>query len=282
MATRGEIGPAFPGNSAPIARVAAGSIEARAELAVAVAQEAAGLAMEYFGDRSRLALRSKGLRDHVTAADHAVEALVRGRIARAFPGDGFLGEESGGAVSPSLWVVDPIDGTANFARGLPSFAVSIAFCADGKPVLGVVAEPAAGAIYAARRGGGAFKNGTAIRASATASLDQSLVEFGYTERRSAADNLALMRRLVDAGCDVRLVGSATLGLARVAEGRIDGYCELHLRSWDVLAGMLLVTEAGGMTSDFLAGGGLTHGNPMLAAAPGVAAGLARIMGLKTA
>jgi myo-inositol-1(or 4)-monophosphatase len=262
-------------------QVPAGALAQRAALAEAVAREAAALAMGYFGDRARLDIRSKGLRDHVTAADHAVEALIRGRIAHAFPGDGFLGEESGGTPAPLLWVVDPIDGTTNFARGLPQFAVSIAFCVGETPMIGVVAEPAAGAVYAALRGGGAFRNGTQVRAAATVDLAQSLVEFGYTEQRSATANLALMRRLVNAGCDVRLVGSAALGLARVAEGRVDGYCELHLKSWDVLAGMLLVAEAGGRTNDFLADDGLMRGNPMLAAAPSIARPLARIMGLKT-
>ncbi len=117
-----------------------------------------------------------------------------------------------------------------------------------------------------------------IHASDTNDIERSLVEFGYTEQRTSEENLALMRRMVDAGCDVRLVGSAALGLARVAEGRIDGYCELHLRSWDVLAGMLLIAEAGGKTNDFLAGNGLTQGNPMIAAAPGVAARLTQIVG----
>ncbi len=254
-------------------------IAARAELAQSMAKDAAALAMTFWRGAAALDVRTKGLRDYVTAADTAVEKLIRERIAAAFPSDGFLGEESGGGVAPRLWVVDPIDGTANFARGLPQFGVSIAFCVDGRPIIGVVAEPAMGAIYTARRGGGALRNGVQIHTSDANDLKWSLVEFGYTERRTAEENLALMRRMVDAGCDVRLVGSAALGLARVAEGRSDGYCELHLNSWDVLAGMLLIAEAGGKTNDFLAGGGLTQGNPMLAAAPGVAAQLAQIMGL---
>ncbi len=251
----------------------------RAELAEAVAREAAKLALSFWRNESTLGIRAKGLRDYVTAADTAVEKLIRERIATALPGDGFLGEESGGAAASRLWVVDPIDGTANFARGLPQFAVSIAFCADGKPVIGVVAEPAMGIFYTARHGGGAFRNGVRLHTSNTNDIERSLVEFGYAERYTAEENLALLRRLVDAGCDVRLVGSAALGLARVAEGRIDGYCELHLNSWDVMAGMLLIAEAGGKTNDFLAGDGLIQGNPMLAAAPGVAARLAQIMGL---
>ena len=259
-------------------------IARRAEYAESMAREAAALALEFQRDPARLEVGSKGLRDYVTAADLAVERLIRERVNAAFPDDGFLGEEgggeeSGGAPAARLWVVDPIDGTANYARGLPHYAVSIAFCLDGRPVLGAIAEPAAAAVYTARRGGGAFRNGTPIRAAPTRDMDRSLVEFGYTERRSADDNLALMRRLVDGGCDVRMVGSAALGLARVAEGRTDAYVELYLNSWDVLAGLLLVAEAGGRHNDFLANGGLRRGNQMLAAAPGVAGRLESMTGI---
>ncbi|MGQ0676891.1 MAG: inositol monophosphatase family protein [Rhodospirillales bacterium] len=257
-------------------------IAARAELARSIAGEAAALAMTFWRRAGALEVKAKGLRDYVTAADIAIEKLICERVAAAFSGDGFLGEEGGGTAAPCLWVVDPIDGTGNFARGLPHFAISIAFCLDGQPVIGAVAEPATGDIYTARRGGGACKNGAPIRASAANDLAHSLVEFGYAEPCSAAENLALMRRMVEAGCDVRLIGSAALGLARVAEGRSDGYCELYLRSWDVLAGMLLVAEAGGRTNDFLAGNGLTKGNPMLAAAAGVAVELGKAMGVAPA
>ncbi len=254
-------------------------IAVRAELAESIAHEAAALALEFQRDPARLEVGSKGLRDYVTAADLAVERMIRERVSAAFPDDGFLGEEGGGAPAALLWVVDPIDGTANYARGLRHYAVSIAFCRDGRPELGVIAEPAAATVYTVRRGGGAFRNGAPIRVSPTRKLDRSLVEFGYTERRSADDNLALMRRLVDGGCDVRLIGSAALGLVRVAEGQADAYVEMHLNSWDVLAGLLLVAEAGGRHNDFLSNGGLVNGNPVLAAAPGVAGRLESMTGI---
>ncbi len=215
----------------------------------------------------------------MTAADGAVERLIRARIAAAFPEDGVLGEEGGGAVAPRLWVVDPIDGTANFARGLPHFCVSIAFCVDGQTEIGVIAEPVSGTLYTARRGAGAFRNGTPIRAAATSETRQSMIEYGYCERMTSAQNMDLLHRLVDAGCDVRVAGSAALGLARVADGRVDGYCELHLWSWDVLAGLLLVEEAGGRANAFLANNGLSGGNPVLASAPGLADALQRATGM---
>ncbi len=106
-----------------------------------------------------------------------------------------------------------------------------------------------------------------------------MVELGYAERHSAEANLAMKRRLLDAGCDVRTIGSAALGLARVAEGRLDAYCELHLNSWDVMAGLVLIAEAGGRVNDFLAHDGLTTGNAMLGATPGLYEELARVTGL---
>ncbi|MCK6452136.1 MAG: inositol monophosphatase [Alphaproteobacteria bacterium] len=237
------------------------------------------LALEFQRDPARLRVQAKGRRDYVTAADMEVERLIRERLAGEFPGDGFLGEEGGGAAAPRLWVVDPIDGTTNFSRGLAGFAVSIAFCQDGRPEIGVIAEPAAGAMFTASRGEGAFRNGVRIRTSGTRDLDRCLVDFGYTERRGAADNLALVRRLLDAGCDIRQGGSAALGLAHVAAGELDGYCELHINSWDVLAGLLLVEESGGRISDFLEGGGMLGGNTVLAAAPGIAERLASVCGI---
>ncbi|MCC6470155.1 MAG: inositol monophosphatase [Alphaproteobacteria bacterium] len=254
-------------------------IARRMATATALARECAALALEHRRDPARMNVQAKGRRDFVTAADLAVERLIRERISREFPGDGFLGEEGGGASAPLLWVVDPIDGTNNFARGLPSFAVSIAFCVDGRPVVGAIAEPVTGAIYTARKGGGSFRDEAPIRVSDVGALDQAMIEYGYAERRPVADNLDLARRLLDAGCDVRQVGSAALGLARVAEGCLDAYCELHLNSWDVLAGMLLVEEAGGRFSDFLAGDGMTRGNSVLAATPGLVDDLKRVTGL---
>jgi myo-inositol-1(or 4)-monophosphatase len=257
----------------------ADEIDRRFRVAQAVARDAAALALDFMRDPARLEIRAKGRRDYVTAADAAVEQLIRARIAKEFPGDGVLGEEGGGAVAPFLWVVDPIDGTSNFARGLPNFCVSIAFCVDGRPEIGVIQEPVLGTLYAARRGGGAFRDGVRLQPSETREPGQSMIEFGYCERMSSAQNMALMQRLVDAGCDVRVAGSAALGLARVAEGRIDGYCELHLWSWDVLAGLLLIEEAGGRTNAFLANNGLTGGNPVLASAPGLADALQSVTGM---
>lgn len=255
------------------------AIGRRLDFALALARDCGTLALDLRRDPARLSIQAKGQRDFVTAADLAVERLIRERVAAAFPEDKVLGEEGGGEAGPLLWVVDPIDGTTNYSHGLPGFAVSIAFCVDGRPELGVIAEPSAGALYRARRGHGAFCNAQALHVSDATGFERCLVDFGYTEKRGTEANLDLQRRLLDAGCDVRQNGSAALGLARVAAGAFDAYCELHINSWDVLAGLLLVEEAGGRTSDFLAGDGVLRGNPLLAAAPGVADKLASVAGI---
>jgi myo-inositol-1(or 4)-monophosphatase len=115
--------------------------------------------------------------------------------------------------------------------------------------------------------------------SDTTEFERCLVDLGYTERRGTEANLNLQRKLLDAGCDIRQNGSAALGLARVAAGAFDAYCELHINSWDVLAGLLMVEEAGGRANDFLVGNGMLQGNAMLAAAPGVADRLAAVLGI---
>lgn len=262
--------------------LSAAAIDRRHDFAKDLARGAAAIAMDYASRRSALDIQSKGRRDYVTAADKAVEQFIRDQIAASFAEDSVLGEEGGGRAAEHLWVVDPIDGTSNFARGLPHFTVSIAFCDGGQPVVGVIGEPVTGAVYAARRGGGAFLDGARIQVSGVAALDQAIVEHGYAERHSAEENLAMKRRLLDAGCDVRTIGSAALGLARVADGRLDAYCELHLNSWDVMAGLVLIAEAGGRVNDFLARDGLLKGNAMLGATPGVYDALSRVTGIAAA
>ena len=221
----------------------------------------------------------KGPQDFLTETDGEVEAHIRKSIAAAFPDDGFLGEESGGRPSERMWVVDPIDGTANFMRGIPHFCTSIAFVDNGRAEIGGIANPASGEVYFARRGQGASRDGRPIGVSATDAFDRCIIEFGWSSRVPNQVYLEKLAAVWALGVNVRRSGSGALGLACVADGRSDGYAELHINSWDCLAGLLLVEEAGGVCNDFLAGGGLTAGNPVLAAAPGVAAGLSRATGI---
>ncbi len=239
-----------------------------------IAYEAGRTALEYFRDPGALEVVSKGRHDFVSQADLAVEALIRKRLHALFPDDGFLGEESGGAPDPrdsgGIWVIDPIDGTTNFINRVPVWCVSIAYVRQCRIEAGVVYDPNADELFAARRGHGAFCGETPISVNTAKSLAQGTVGIGYSARTPAATAVDSIRRLLDAGGIYQRNGSGALMLAYVGAGRLIGYLEAHINAWDCLAGILLVTEAGGWTNDFLANDGLRHGNPVIAAAPGVA------------
>jgi myo-inositol-1(or 4)-monophosphatase len=246
-------------------------IAARFAAAQAVAREAGALAVELRrGTDAALGVTGKGTLDFATDADLAVERLVGERLGKRF-GDGMLGEEygmagGGAAQAERLWVVDPIDGTFNFMHGLPVWCVSLAYVDKGEIEIGVIYNPDTDELFAARRFHGATRNGAAIRVSGSRHA-APLVEIGCSLRRPLSDYLDLIGRTFAAGCEFRRLGSGALGLARVASGQTDGYLELHINAWDVLAGIVIVREAGGWTSDFLAGAGLTAGNPIIACTP---------------
>jgi myo-inositol-1(or 4)-monophosphatase len=245
-------------------------LDAREEALDAVVREAGELARKLFENPAALSVRLKAKQDFITAADGEVEAMIVERLAARFPGDGFLGEESGvsGGEGP-VWVIDPIDGTANFAHGIPHFCVSIALAAGGEVLLGAIAAPTCGEIYRARRGGGASLNGRAMRVAEMSDMRQAIIELGWSARRPARAYTALLERVLATGATFMRAGSGALGLAYVADGRTQGYCELHINSWDAAAGLLLVSEAGGWCNDFLAGETLSRGNAVLACAPGL-------------
>ena len=244
---------------------------ARRHLAAsAIARQAGDVMRRLYLDRDAIQLSFKGPQDYLTQADAAVERLVRARLEEAFPEDQFYGEETGGEFGRSVWVVDPIDGTANFARAIPHFCISIAYAAAHVPMIGVIYNPITDEFFEARRGHGAHLNGRRMKCSAVSELTHAQVELGWSPRRPAADYAAMTRRVLDAGASFRRGGSGALGVAYVADGRSDGYAELHINSWDCLAGLVMVEEAGGYVNDFLAGDGMAKGNPVLVAAPGVA------------
>lgn len=224
----------------------------------------------------------KGPQDYLTEYDRLVEDHIRSRLGRAFPEDGFLGEESTARIAPRLWVVDPIDGTANFARGIPHFAISIAFMDQGTVLFGGISNPAVNETYIAVRGCGAERNDHAISTAATTRMDCASVELGWSPRVANEVYLNRCAALLDTGANVRRAASGALGLAYVADGRSDAYVELHINAWDCLAGLLLVCEAGGRVNDFLRNDGLENGNPIIAAAPGIATIVSRAAGIPLA
>ncbi len=200
-------------------------------------------------------IRFKGAVNLVTEVDEASEQLILERIREAFPEHAILSEERGADLSVSdsryLWVVDPLDGTTNFAHGYPLFAVSIAFVVDGEPELGVVYQPVLDELFVAQRGAGAFLNGRRIRVSDQDSMIMALLATGFPydlERRKQA--LAHFGRFTTLTRAIRRDGSAALDLCYVAAGRFDGFWEPELAPWDTAAGALIVREAGGVVTDY--------------------------------
>jgi myo-inositol-1(or 4)-monophosphatase len=226
-----------------------------ARFAVDVAREAGAILRERFGHSHEI--RFKGPLDMVTEADQASEALIARRLQDAFPSHDLIGEEGSRGVaieSPFRWVIDPLDGTTNFAHGLPTFAVSIGLEQHGDPVVGVVYDPMRDELFVAHRGNGATLNGRRIQVSAVDQLFRSLLVTGFSynlERR--AQQAETWRDLLTRVQAIRQTGSAALNLCYIAAGRLDGYWERGISPWDVAAGALIVTEAGGTVTSMSGG-----------------------------
>jgi len=254
------------------------SLHHRFLVACAIAREAGALQKRRFLDRDHVAFQFKGPQDYLTATDGEVEKLVRNRLLASFPTDTVLGEEDGGSVSNCTWVVDPIDGTSNFARGIPQFCVTLAFVHKGVGKVGVIYQPMTDELFAGAHGLGATLNGESIHVAKTAALNESLIEVGRASRQPQGPYLAMLDKVMSAGIAIRGAGSGALAIANVASGRVDACYETHMYSWDCLAGLIMVEEAGGRVNDFLRGEGLTKGNTIFAAAPGVADALSELVG----
>jgi myo-inositol-1(or 4)-monophosphatase len=222
-------------------------IDTRLEFAVDLARQAGELGSRHFREIEKLTIESKGHQDLVSNADREVEFFIRAALRREFPDDAIVGEEHEAEVGTSghVWVIDPIDGTANFVRGIPAWCVVIACARNGVAEIGVINEPSTGEVFHARRGGGAFLNGRPIRANTAASLAEGSVGTGFSNRAEQKNIVTLIQLLLDEGGVFFRNASGALMLAYVAAGRLLAYCEEHMNSWDCLAGLLLVEEAGG-------------------------------------
>ncbi len=249
-------------------------LDAREAFAIDVALRAGRLALTMRHDLPQA--NAKSAIDFCTEADLAVERLIRGEVEQRF-GDGFIGEEFGGEPGEALWVVDPIDGTTGYIHGTPRWCVSIAFVLRGVTELGVIYAPATDRLFTARRGQGARLNGRPIRVSGLRHGAVPVIETGWSERYPLEMYFDLVRRLNAAHYEFRRIGSGAVGLAEVACGLADGYMELHINAWDALAGLLLVSEAGGWVNDFLAGEGLRKGNVLIACTPEMTGPLTTIL-----
>ncbi len=230
-----------------------------------IVRAAGAMARQAFTAPDKPAYSMKGRQDYLTATDGAVEQFVREAIEKRFPGDAVLGEEGGGSVDGTrLWIVDPIDGTANFARQIPHYCISLGLLVNGQLEAGAIYEPNQDELFIAQRGHGAWLNGQRMQVSTVSELTAATVEIGWSPRIAVQTWIDMTGRAGHAGCSVRRAGSGALGLAYVAAGRIEAYAEAHINSWDVAGALLLITEAGGRVNDFWANGGIANGNAVLA------------------
>lgn len=220
------------------------------ETAVEIAREAGALIANYY--ERRVAYEAKGEFDLVTEADRASEKLVVERLRSHFPAHAIVAEEGGGHQSSSdyRWFVDPLDGTTNFAHKFPMFCVSMGLERAGEAIAGVIYDPMHQELFTAERGSGAFLNSHRIRVSETKRLADSLSSTGFPSRKRHHNvNIHFYYQLAMASHGVRRTGSAALDLAYVSCGRLDFFWEFGLKPWDMSAGTLLTSEAGGRVSD---------------------------------
>lgn len=259
------------------------ALDTRFALARALAQEAGAMALDYFNRRETLVIETKyDMQDVVSIADRNVEKMIRDRVAAMFPEDGFLGEEFGHTEGTSgyTWVVDPIDGTAPFVNGMPTWCVSVAVIEGDAPVIGVIGVPCQNELFAAARGRGAKLNGKVLTLDPSRTVQNAMTGIGANGHVAPELIADIIGRLLSSGGNFIRNGSGALMLAYVAAGRLVGYYEPYMHAWDCLAGYCLVKEAGGWYHPFpVAGDQLTKGAPVVAAGPGARADLEKLAGL---
>lgn len=225
-------------------------------IAVTAARRAGDVILSYYrrGDTGEVTAKN-GRNDFVTEADRRAESAIIDTISRVYPRHAFLAEESGESgdteASDTVWIIDPIDGTANFIAGIPHFCVSIACQINGVIEHAVVYDPVKDELFTADRGAGATLDGRRMRVSRTVRLRDALLAtgFAYRKQQDIAVHMPVFNRLLSASADMRRAGSAALDLAYVAAGRLDGFWEMGLAPWDMAAGLLLVRGAGGIAGD---------------------------------
>jgi len=250
-------------------------------IAVRAARAAGNVIMRYSNRIDGLAVVEKQRMDFVSEVDRLAEAEIIREIRRAFPDHGILAEESGHvAKGRYTWVIDPLDGTHNYLRGIPHCAVSIAMVENDEPLHAVIYDPFRGDLFTASKGDGALLNDRRIRCSNREHLDGALLATGfpYRQRMHLPAQLEMVRVLLAQAEDLRRTGSAALDLAYTASGRLDGFFEIGLKPWDIAAGCLLMREAGGHYCDFLGGTGLPPSGHLVAGALGVVDDILKVIG----
>lgn len=260
-----------------------GSFHPMIEVAVTAAQAAATLIRSAAADPGALRIREKNPNDFVTQVDVASEQVIVSTLLRAFPGHAVRGEESqkphGNPDADHVWIVDPLDGTSNFIHGYPVYSVSIALSIRGRIEHGVVLDVNNGDVFRATLGSGAYRNTRRLRIATRASLQQALVATScpYRPGPAFARSMRMLGEVMQACAAIRRSGSAALDLAWLAAGCSDGFFDLGLNAWDVAAGSLLVTEAGGRVGNFRGGADFLEARECIAGNAAIVAALGTLL-----
>ena len=249
-------------------------MEPMSHIALRAARKAGDIIVRATDQLDLLEVENKGANDFVSEVDRAAEKEIIYHLSKAYPDHGFLGEEGGASGNPDAeyrWIIDPLDGTTNFVRGIPHFAVSIACEHKGRIEHAVVLDPVRREEFVASRGRGAQLNGRRIRVTKRASLEGALLGTGIPFKARQAGHMHAyaqsLEKLAAGSAGIRRAGAAALDLAYVAAGRLDAFWEIGLSPWDIAAGSLLVREAGGLVGDFngddrhMESGNIVCGNP---------------------
>lgn len=225
-------------------------ILARRSFGEKLIRQAGQFAMRKQADTKDLQVDMKGTQDWVTNADKETEQVIRGLIAESFPEDNILGEEEGGTIEGVSWIVDPIDGTVNFAHGTPFWCVSIALFADGEAVLGFVYAPVLEELFVAQRDTGAWLNGATLDSRRDVPATRAMLEMSWLRGDGFRAYKSEVERLLDAGYEFCRNGAGALSLAWIGAGRQEGYGEVDMNAWDGMAGWLIAREAGAVVNSY--------------------------------
>lgn len=242
-------------------------------IAVRAARTAGNIIARNFESRDNLEIEVKGLNDFVTKVDKEAEQAIIAKIQQSYPDHSFVGEEGGVTEGNAdfKWIIDPLDGTSNYVRGIPHFCVSIALQYKGKLDQAVIFDPLRGELFTASKGSGAQLNGFRIRVNQRKDLSNTILAtaFPFKDKDALATTVQSFSTIFTQCGDIRRTGSAALDMAYVAAGRFDGYWEKGVKPWDTAAGELMVREAGGLVTDYAGGhdsfakGEVACGNPKI-------------------
>ena len=246
-------------------------IDRRMEAALEICTEAGSVAMRYFEQLGSLRVEQKGPQDVVSQADKDVERFIRARIKELFPDDGVVGEEQPASIGSSdyRWVIDPIDGTANFVVGTPIWCTVLACVYKSTTVIGIIFDPNQNEIFAASKGSGAFLNGKRITVSQARDFTEGLLGFGISNRNPTSSVTAMIGAIARRDGAFSRTGSGALCMAYASCGRYIGFVEFFMYAWDCFAGLLLIEEAGGIVEPVDTEKFLVEGGRVIAGAPDI-------------